>query len=114
MFFTKQSAEISRLRQENAELKERNDKLRHRKTYIKAYDVEMSLACIKVPKCFILTPPRPDNLAACEDFYRQHGVLDRKIIVHKGYVIDGYIGLLTLLAAGVTTAKVLKIETVTV
>lgn len=114
MFFTKQSAEISRLRQENAVLREQIDtlkkyilKLLHRKPRIKTHDAEMNLAAIKVPKYF--TPPRPENLAACEAFYKQYGVLDRKIIIHRGYCIDGYIGLLTLRAAGVETAKVLVV-----
>jgi len=111
MFF-KRAAEISRLRMENAELKGRNDKLRRRKTYIKAYDVNMLLSSIQIPKNF--GTPRADKLAACEAFYSKYGVLDRKIIVYRGHVVDGYVGLLTLQAHGVTTAKVLKIEAVTV
>lgn len=118
MFFNR-AAELSRLRMENAELKEqveklqrRNEKLKHRKIYIKTYDVNMLLSSIAIPKNF--GTPHPDKLAACEEFYKKYGVLDRKIIIYHGHVVDGYVGLLTLLAHGVKTAKVLKVEAVMV
>jgi hypothetical protein len=84
-------------------------RLKARKTYINTRTVEMPLDLLAVPKYF--TRPREDNPAACEAFYNKYGIIDRTIIITRsGYIIDGYIGFLTLRAHGVQTAKVLQID----
>lgn len=67
----------------------------------------MKIADIKIQKRFKNTPPADWKLEQCRDYYKQHGELDREIVVNtNGFLVDGYVGYLVLLENNVEDAEV--------
>lgn len=62
----------------------------------------MLLSDIKIPEDFLASQPRQSKIQDCATYYAQNGALDRDIILDSdGFLVDGYIGYLVLLANGV-------------
>lgn len=58
---------------------------------------KMRLDEIKIPDCFVKTPPKQWKLEACREYFKEYGRIDRRIIVDKkGVLRDGYVGYLVL------------------
>jgi len=69
--------------------------------------VNMNISDIKVTRMFRNTTPNLNKMERCRQYYREHGVLDRDIIIGaSGYLVDGYIGLLVLMENLVEQAEV--------
>lgn len=59
--------------------------------------VMMNVSDIKVTRMFRNTTPKTEKIERCRQYYREHGVLDRDIVIGaSGYLVDGYIALLVL------------------
>lgn len=69
--------------------------------------VMMNISDIKVSSAFGNSTPKEDKLNRCRQFYIDNGRLDRDIIINeRGYIVDGYVGLIVLKEAGVTEAEI--------
>ena len=124
MFFTRKSAELSKLRMENAELKEQAETLtaankmlrvRLRKSkYISTYEAIIPIKDIHIKSSF--GTPNPDKLAICKEHYLRTGNIDRTIAVYHNAqadtytLIDGYTGYLVLRDAGAINVRAFAIE----
>lgn len=59
----------------------------------------MRLSDIKISADFHASRPQQSKIDSCAAYYAQHGTLDRDIVLDSnGYLVDGYIGYLVLLA----------------
>ena len=57
----------------------------------------MKLCDIRVRKSFRSSRPSKEKMEACRNYFKEHGTLDRDIIINEGKIlIDGYIGYLVL------------------
>lgn len=67
----------------------------------------MQVSDIKVPRQFANTTPNQEKMERCREYYSEHGLLDRDIVVNRGGKLkDGYIGLLVLIENGVHETEV--------
>lgn len=67
----------------------------------------MRIEDIKIKDSFKHTYPSDAKLNACREYFKQHGTIDRQIVVNKnGYLVDGYIGYLVLCENGVNEVTV--------
>lgn len=63
----------------------------------------LPLSSIIIPQQYAKSHPSPMKRDACANWYKQHGILDRMLVVDQNNIlIDGYIGYLVLMEAGVT------------
>lgn len=61
------------------------------------------LTAIVIPQQYANSHPAKKKLATCAAWYQLHGILDRMLVIDQDNIlIDGYVGYLTLLKAGVT------------
>ena len=68
---------------------------------------EVPINAIRVPWD---TLPGADKIAKCYGFYRQHGFLDRVIVIDKqNWIRDGLAGLMVARAVGLKRVKVLQV-----
>lgn len=59
--------------------------------------IMMKVSDIKVTRMFSSTTPKAEKMERCRQYYREHGVLDRDIVIGaSGVLVDGYIALLVL------------------
>ena len=71
--------------------------------------VIMNIADIRVPSAFSNSVPKEEKMELCRRYYREHGCLDRDILLDSSSRLrDGYIGLLVLIENGVTEVEVCK------
>lgn len=93
---TEQAAEIGKLKE-------------RRKAHIKTRDIVVPLDLIRIPKDW--TDPNPEKTAACEEYYREHGEIDRTLVINaNGYLINGYAGFVTLKKNGVKCHRMLEVR----
>lgn len=72
--------------------------------------IEVDLSKIHITKAFRRTTPRASKMNECREYYRQHGRIDKDIIINKyGILIDGYVRYLVLMENGVNTSEVLML-----
>lgn len=69
----------------------------------------MKLAEIKISERFAAHPPAPTKMEKCRRFYKEHGTIDRNIVVNSNNVlVDGYVAYLVLKENGVPEVEVKK------
>ncbi|MFA5676586.1 MAG: hypothetical protein WDA65_08720 [Christensenellales bacterium] len=76
-------------------------------TYYKT--VGISLSDINILGAFAYTPPKPDKIKSCYEYYTKTGRFDRSIIVDENNVLrDGYVAYLIARMMGLSNIKVVK------
>lgn len=66
---------------------------------------------IIIPVKFLLHPPAPHKITLCNNFYKNHGYLDRQIVIDENNVlVDGYVGYIILRQQGADYCGVTIIE----
>lgn len=69
---------------------------------------KMNLFSIIIPTYY--SKPNVKKMNNCREFYKEHGVIDRDIVVNEfGVMVDGYIGYLVLKENGITEYDVISV-----
>jgi len=67
----------------------------------------VKLSAIHISYAFWKTPPRPEKIKTCYEYFREHGKFDRDIVIdEKGTLRDGYVAYLVARMLNITTVWV--------